>query len=294
MRLKFLHPITITAANKTIRWLEDAFVLTTSIAEGTYWAYTGTLLTGYPRLWDAIAAAMTAESGSGGLGNTYSVSAATPTESAEQVGAGLAITSDLSSTTWEWDASGTINTDGLCGWLKTSSPSYTLDNAGVVTSPLTYGGAWIPPWHASEWRREPVELVAFSTRYTDRADAYVISSGSRSRRVLVIEDLAAAHVLESRGLLAPYADAAGLGEGDVANAFETLWRAMLSLESIVCVFYDTDGDVDGTIPADAYEIQRLAEPLTGEWGDAARLTRRAGEWYTCAWKVWRVSGGMAQ
>lgn len=289
---RHLYGVEVDAGTRTIEWRESAVDLSATIAEGTYYAFTGTL-SGYTALYTAIAAAMTAESLASGDANTYVIEAATPTLSTEQPMAGVRIR-ETGGASWELKRLCAINALGVLG-VASSGASYLASSSGIVTGEWTAWGAWVPPTLGEEWRRNPRRQIAWSTEDTEREDFYAVYGGERWERRFVWRDILAGHVRAARALLPDYAESAGLDEGDVYNAYEDLWSWGSRGGAVITCWFDDAASIDLTIPASAYEIGRLGDLEAARRLDAgARLVRPNGEYYDVELVLSRLTGGYAQ
>lgn len=292
MRTRHMYGVEVEAASQTIQWVESAVPLSATIAVGTYWACSGAIA-GYPSLYDAIAAAMTAESLASGDSNTYVIEVATPTLSTAQIMAGVRIR-ETGGAAWSLTRLCAINGLGVLG-ISPSGSAQLASSGGIVTSEWTSWGAWVPPLDAEEWRRMPERNVALSTDETERTDAYAVYGGERWIRSWVWRRLVAGHVIASRAAEADYATSAALATGDTLNAYSDLWRWASRGGKVITTWWDDAAGIDITIPLDAYEIGRYAEvEQARRLAAVVRLIEPRGEYYDIEARLSRVQGGYAQ
>lgn len=289
---RHLWGVEVTADDQALEWREGATDLSVDIPTGTYWCYR-TALSGYPSLYDEIAAQMTAESLASGSGYTYVVEVATPTSSAAQVGAGVRIR-ETGGNAWSLKRLCEFNGLGVLG-VAPSGGAYLASASGSVVGEWTARGVWTPPVAAEDWRSAPERIIAWSTERTNRADFYAVDSGTARRRTLIWREVLAAHVRTARAQLDDYASAAGLALGDTYNAFEELWTWASSGGVILTGWYANPASIVETLPVDAYEIARLGNlDHARSLNACARMIRAAGEWYDVELDLLVISGGYDQ
>lgn len=280
----WLYPVTIPALCD-IAWVETSGALAANIPAGTYWAYAGATLSGYPSLLGAITSAMSLESAAEGDAVTYSMRALSPTLSPEQAWGGLALVGS-SADFLSLDLGDTHEIlRKVLGFA--ASDTSTIATVAGITSPrreiqgrYTRWGAWISPVPATSRLRSPRRLVEWATEYTERDDAYAVDHGDRSTRRWVYEWVLGGHVMASLALDLQYAQAAGLGTGDVYNAFETVWQALAQLDEVVVIHHNEGDALDLAVITHAYDVVRLASAEQArDFRRVAEMIRTAGEYY---------------
>jgi hypothetical protein len=280
----WLYPV-VVPTSCSIAWTETAGDQVASVPAGTYWAYAGATLPGYPSLLNALAAAMSAASAFAGDVVTYSSRALTPIHSPEQTWAGIALvgssadflsldldnTHELLRKVLGFDAALTATISTVVG---------TTSARREVQGRFTRWGAWLSPAPASSRMRSPRRLIEWATEYTERDDAYAVDHGDRSTREWVYEWILGGHVFSALALDIQYADAAGLAVGDVYNAFEDVWRALAQLDEVVVIHHNEGDAVDLAVITHAYDVVRLANrDQARDFRRVAELLRTAGEYY---------------
>lgn len=280
----WLYPV-VVPADCVIAWSESAGDLTATIPAGTYWVYAGASLPDYPSLLNTLILVMALRSALDGSSISYSVRALTPTHSPEQTWAGLALVGSSSA----FESVDLESTHELLRKVLGFAADDTTVIASVpgivsprreVRSRFTRWGAWTSPAAAVSRMRTPRRLIEWATEYTERDDAYAVDHGDRSTREWVYEWVLGGHVLEALALDPQYAAAAGLGVGDVFNAFESVWRALAQLDDVVVIHHLEGEAIDLEVITHAYDVVRLAsQDQARDFRRVAELLRTAGEYY---------------
>lgn len=274
---RWLYPIVITSDNNGIHFDDNGFDLNTTLAAGTYYAHDDVSINStYPSLYAAIRAAMVTASLDSGDSSTFTMAAATPTQSTGVINGGLAISTNAGRAML-WYADSTINKTGALGYAYNGDDS---DEAEMVTSPFSIAGAWDPPEYATDLRGIPNTIIEYSTEYTERDDFYVLNRGDRTLRTATYDYIPSAHVYTSRANDADYAAAGGLATGDTHNAFERLWERWRLGDDIIVVHRNSTQSLNLLVTSQGYEVVRCASiEAARDMSAVADMQLTAGEWY---------------
>lgn len=284
----WLWPITITDAEN------DGLVLTESggstftinLDGGTYYTHRDSGIdSDYPSLYLAIENELSAEATT----NTYTFEVATPTESVDQLTAGVRLVGTAgTSVDFSLDFSDVSFTldPRLLGFLDTQSTDVSADAIGSdfgITSKYTVFGTWrafsLYDGQAAEKRGD---LRTLGIDSHDRpSDRYTIEWYEEEKyRQIIYERVNAAHVYRYAARQSSYAVVGKLAQFDTHNAFYHVWRE-LKRDSDPCIIVHNVGDtwdldVDGY---DAEAVKRAGEFSTSfrEW--TGEPVKRAGEFY---------------
>jgi hypothetical protein len=280
----WLYPVTLVE-DEIITWTETAGELSAIIPAGTYYCWAVSGAGGfYPSLLNTIASAMGGASFLFGNVVSYSFEARTPVLSAGLPWGGLALIGSKADFL-SFDAGDTGDLIKRVLGFALNDPATYATTAGAGTKREIQGrlsryGAWVSPEYATSRARTPRRLVDWSTEYTEREDAYAVDYGARTTREWVYEWILGAHVFASYALDLQYADAAGLYEGDVHNAFETVWASLARLDDVIVVHHLDGEPVDLAMFGHSYDVVRLADKAAAQdFRRLAELLRTAGEYY---------------
>lgn len=294
---RILPPIEIETGGTDIVITEDGVgTVTVSLSTGRYWAHKDSALEGlgYSGLYKAIEDALNASA----LTYTYSVDAATPTRSTEQIAGGLRLSTsagddfsiDFTSGSWTLPV-------GLLGMVDNAAVSKFDVGGGdhLITLPYTRGGEWILYnlySYATRGANDKRSDERFMTFQSDPDSRYAYSydwshdSDGDKFRAYEVDRIPAAHVRASRALDLDYCETGQLAYGDENNAFvEVVWERARTIESD-----STKGDViivhnstsDLLVASHDYDIVRFDDrSQRASWLQSGLFTllERHGEYY---------------
>jgi len=275
----FLYPVLRTDSQDQLFVSEVGGVSTfVNLPAGTYYAHRDSTLgfQGYPSLFLALESAMNAA-----LTGTYTISAATPTESSAWENLGIQITATGVTSFSITDFADEQPLPSIAQLLGCPQDTAVNSVGTVWTSPRTRAGKWVSNMERTEALGFPESVIRFSTGRTERQDAYAVDYGERLTRRFVYEFESAAVVFEQRATRQSYAAASALATGDVHNAFESLWRRMRRLDEIIVVYFEEGEPFDLEVDTHGHEVVKLdSEEVAQAFASVAALRLRGPETHT--------------
>jgi hypothetical protein len=219
------------------------------------------------------------------LFDEYSFEHGSPSASYQQEGKGFNLSNAAGSPFYIKEGSSTLD----LSWLGFSGTGDLTPVAGNLAGDRMCYGRWFPPTRAAFKDRHTLQMVEYNSEDTTHPDFEVVDKGSRTLRWFDYNAMPAAHVLTGKANRSTYASVAKLAEGDVWNAFETVWEFMRQGLSVLVV-HDYD-----TLENPEFELVKLYDPkLARSLRDCLSLEYSGGELYSVAFMVQVVSGDFAE
>jgi len=256
---RWCAPYNIIAGANVLRLREGATTYTITITPGTYWLYAGSAspVTGYPSLYHAITAGLTAAAP-----GTYAL---TCTEVPGE-GTGLRRALRLARSTsaalgWSLrfeDALWTLPPE-LLGYPPDQDAAVEAGSRLALTSPRGVPGVWLAPSTARSKTSYPRRRVATSTDEVQRDDAYALSWQTSRARLMRYDLIPAVYIHSARSEEESYRTASLVVE-DPSLAFEEVWQSLSRLRDVI-IIHDVGGGEDGLDAAahpSRVEVVRLA------------------------------------